>query len=260
MIALANQKGGVGKTTTAINLGAALAERGLRVLLVDMDPQANATLILTGEQPVSPGVAEVLFEGVAVDAALRPTTNVPGVALLPSNRALTNAEYHLVTEVGREFRLQRVLTSVVGAYDFVLIDTPPSLGVLSVNALVAASEVLIPVRPHTFSFAGINEIFDTIAALQRIPGQAALRLTGILVNQGVLHSDGSPRGRPYRENVEQLRGAYGRYLFATAIPDAAAVEDAHRHVTSVTVWQPTSAVAAAYRRLADELVTRDGCG
>lgn len=255
VIAIANQKGGVGKTTTSINLGAALAEMGKRVLLVDVDPQASATLAVTGREDVSPSLADVLLSDFPAERALVPTS-VPGLVLLPSNITLANAEVQLLATVGRELILRSVVGSLVADYEVIIVDCPPSLGVLTVAALMAAGELIVPVRCHLLSMVGLKQFFDTVELVRTRLAHRDLRVLGVLVNQGSIRTDSAPRGTAYRNVVDILRRTHGALVFDNSIPDAVAIEEAYQSATSVTRWQPRSAVAEAYRQLAREVERR----
>jgi chromosome partitioning protein len=253
VIALANQKGGVGKTTTAVNLAAALGERGLGLLVIDLDPQANATSALTGREDCVPSVTDVLLHGVDPSTCLL-SGRAPNVWVLPSNIGLADAEIALISLRGREFLMRPVVERLKGQFDIVVIDCPPSLGVLATAGLMAADEFVVPVRPHMFSAMGIRQLFNSVDELRDKLGHAALHLGGILINQGQIHRDGTPRGNAYLAVVTTISNAHPGALFKTVIPDAVAIEEAHQRATSVTCYEPTSLVAQAYRQLAEEVL------
>ena len=259
VIALANQKGGVGKTTTAVNLGAALAERGLRVLLIDLDAQANATTTLVGRGDIRPGTTEILMDAYPAGECIRPT-NVPNLAIIPANISLSNVEVHLLTKNSREHVVRAVVKAVADRFDLVLVDCPPSLGVLTVAGLVAADEYIVPIRPHLYSALGLQQLFATVAELNRsleeAIGRPGPRLLGVLINQGTLRRDGTPRGGAYQEVLAMVRSEHGAALFATTIPDAVTIEDAIHRRTSVIQSDPRGEISQAYRRLATEVIER----
>jgi chromosome partitioning protein len=250
IIALCNQKGGVGKTTSTINLGAALAERGRRVLLVDFDPQGALSVGL-GVQPhqLDRTAYNLLMErGVGVDDVLL-KTSVPGMDLLPSNIDLSAAEVQLVGEVAREQTLQRALAPVVEDYDFILIDCQPSLGLLTVNALTAAHGVIIPLECEFFSLRGVALLIDTVDKVrERLNPQ--LRLDGILATM----YDG--RTLHGREVFSRVVEAFGDDVFDTVISRTVRFPETTVAGEPITTWASSSSGASAYRHLAREVLAR----
>ncbi|WP_375476139.1 ParA family protein [uncultured Jatrophihabitans sp.] len=250
VIALCNQKGGVGKTTTAINLGAALAEFGRRVLLVDFDPQGALSAGL-GIQPhqLDRTTYNLLMErGVTLDD-VRLKTNVPGVDLLPSNIDLSAAEIQLVTEVAREQALARALAPVRAEYDFVLIDCQPSLGLLTVNALTAAHGVIIPLECEYFSLRGVALLVDTIEKVQQ-------RLNPDLVLEGILATMYDGRTLHSREVFSRVVEAFGDKVFSTVIARTVRFPETTVAGEPITSWASSSTGARAYRDLAREVIAR----
>jgi chromosome partitioning protein len=250
IVALCNQKGGVGKTTSTINLGAALAEVGRRVLLVDFDPQGALSVGL-GVQPhqLDRTAYNLLMErGVTVDDVLL-KTSVAGMDLLPSNIDLSAAEVQLVNEVAREQTLARVLAPVADDYDFVLIDCQPSLGLLTVNALTASHGVIIPLECEFFSLRGVALLIDTIDKVrERLnPG---LKLDGILATM----YDG--RTLHGREVFARVVEAFGDTVFDTVITRTVRFPETTVAGEPITSWAPTSTGATAYRNLAREVLMR----
>jgi chromosome partitioning protein len=250
VIALCNQKGGVGKTTSAINLGASLAELGRRVLLVDFDPQGALSVGL-GVQPhqLDRTSYNLLMErGVAIDDVLL-KTSVPGVDLLPSNIDLSAAEIQLVTEVAREQALARALAPVLPEYDFVLIDCQPSLGLLTVNALTAAHGVIIPLECEFFSLRGVALLIDTIDKVQQ-------RLNPDLVLDGILATMYDGRTLHGREVFSRVVEAFGDKVFDTVISRTVRFPETTVAGEPITSWAPSSTGAKAYRDLAREVIAR----
>jgi chromosome partitioning protein len=250
VIALCNQKGGVGKTTSTINLGAALAEYGRRVLLVDFDPQGALSVGL-GVQPhqLDRTTYNLLMErGVAIEETLL-KTSVPGLDLLPSNIDLSAAEIQLVGEVAREQTLARALRPVLGEYDFVLIDCQPSLGLLTVNALTAAHGVIIPLECEFFSLRGVALLIDTVDKVrERLNPQ--LRLDGILATM----YDG--RTLHGREVFSRVVEAFGDDVFDTVIARTVRFPETTVAGEPITTWASSSSGATAYRNLAREVLAR----
>jgi chromosome partitioning protein len=249
VVALANQKGGVGKTTTAINLGAALADRGVQVLLVDLDPQANTTSGL-GVDPrrARLTVYELLLGEARVDEVALPT-GVQGLFLVPSTPALAGAEIELAAAPERERRLRTALADLAGGYGLVLIDCPPSLGLLTLNALAAASETLIPVQAEYFALEGLGHMLYSQSLVQTNLNPD-LHLGGILVTQ----FDG--RTALAWQVLEEVRRAYPDKVYHTIIPRNVRVSEAPSHGLPVTDYDPECRGAVAYRDLAEEVLSR----
>jgi chromosome partitioning protein len=250
IVAVCNQKGGVGKTTTTINLGAALAEQGRRVLLVDFDPQGALSVGL-GIQPheLESTVYNLLMErGMqATDSVIK--TNVTGMDLLPSNIDLSGAEVQLVHEVGREFVLGGVLEPVLPEYDIVLIDCQPSLGLLTVNALACASGVLIPLECEYFAMRGVALLMETI-------DKVSSRLNPQLGIDGLLATMYDPRTLHSREVLARVVAGFGDKIFHTVINRTVRFPDATVAGEPITRFDPASMGANSYRDLAKEVLER----
>jgi chromosome partitioning protein len=252
VIALCNQKGGVGKTTSTINLGAALAEIGRRVLLLDFDPQGALSVGL-GVNPheLDRTAYNLLVEkGVTVDDVLL-KTNIPGLDLLPSNIDLSAAEVQLVNEVAREHTLTRVLQPALADYDYVLIDCQPSLGLLTVNALTAADGVLIPLECEFFALRGVALLMDTIQKVRD-------RLNPRLEVEGILATMYDSRTVHGREVLARLVEAFGDTVFHTVISRTVRFPETTVAGEPITSYASSSSGATAYRMLARELLAREG--
>ena len=250
VISLCNQKGGVGKTTSTINLGASLAELGRRVLLVDFDPQGALSAGLgIGPHQLERTTYNLLLErSVHVDDVLLKTA-VTGVDLLPSNIDLSAAEIQLVTEVGREQTLARALAPVLSDYDFVLIDCQPSLGLLTVNALTASHGVIIPLECEFFSLRGVALLVDTIEKVQD-------RLNPQLTLDGILATMYDARTNHAREVFARVLEAFGDKVFQTVIARTVRFPETTVAGEPITTWAPNSSGARAYRQLAREVIAR----
>ena len=250
VVAICNQKGGVGKTTSTINLGAALAEYGRRVLLVDFDPQGALSVGLgVAAQHLDHTVYNLVMEqGVGVDEVIQ-ATSVPGMDLLPSNIDLSAAEVQLVTEVGREQALGRTLRPLVPRYDFILVDCQPSLGLLTINALACADGVLIPLECEYFSLRGVALLMDTIDKVRD-------RLNPKLSIIGILATMYDPRTLHTREVMARVVEAFGDTVFDTVISRTVRFPETTVAGEPITRWAPKSAGAKAYRALAREVIAR----
>jgi chromosome partitioning protein len=250
VIALCNQKGGVGKTTSTINLGAALAEAGRRVLLIDFDPQGALSVGL-GVNPheLDLTVYNLLMQrDVSIDEVLL-KTGIPGLDLLPGNIDLSAAEVQLVSEVAREQTLARVLTPVLGEYDVVLIDCQPSLGLLTVNALAASDGVIIPLECEYFALRGVALLMDTIYRVQE-------RINPRLEVEGILATMYDARTLHGREVLARVVDAFGDKVFRTVIARTVRFPETTVAGEPITTYASSSTGAAAYRQLAREVLAR----
>lgn len=251
IIACANQKGGVGKTTTVISLAAYLALDGRRVLLVDIDPQGNATSGLgIDRDSLELTVYEVLLANAVLSDAVQPTT-LDNLSILPSNRSLAGAEIELVPASGRERRLKQVLSTVEEAYDYVLLDCPPSLGLLTVNALTAAHSVLIPLQCEYYALEGLSQLMATIE-LVRDHLNPALSLKGIVLT---MH-DG--RTSLAADVTAEVRHHLGGQVFDAVVPRSVRLAEAPSYGRSIADYSPESRGARAYQAITYELLMRSG--
>src|SRR3981081_509764 len=249
VVAIVNQKGGVGKTTTAINLGAALAELGRQVVLVDLDPQGNSTSGLGFDVRRQRLTVYQLLSGEAGMSEDAHPTAGPGLPLVPSDLSLAGAEIELATQPEREFRLRRALGELRGGFGHEIIDCPPSLGLLTLNALTAANEVLVPMQCEFFALEGLGNLVYTVALVrQRL--NPDLRLGGILMTQF------DARTAIAWDVVDQVRRAYPAEVFATLIPRNVRLSEAPSHGRPITVYAPSCKGALAYRELAKEVLAR----
>jgi chromosome partitioning protein len=250
IIAIANQKGGVGKTTTAINLGASLAVAERRTLIVDIDPQANATsgLGISGKD-LRNSIYDVLIEGAPADGAIVNTPHFPLLDILPATRDLVGVEVELVDRPGRETILREALAQVRSRYDYILIDAPPSLGMLTLNTLAAADSVLIPIQCEFYALEGLSQLLNTVRIVQRNlnPG---LQIEGVLLTM----YDG--RLNLSRQVAEEAKEYFGAKVFRTQIPRNVRIAEAPSFGQPIVLYDIVSVGAKSYLALAHEIITQ----
>jgi chromosome partitioning protein len=253
IIAIANQKGGVGKTTTAINLGAALATLGRETLLVDCDPQANCTAGLGFQRDTSrKSIYHALVLGTpAVGITLQ--TEIPHLKIIPSEKNLVGATIELADRPQREFTLRDIIQPLSADFDFILLDCPPALDLLTLNALVAADSVLIPVQCEYFALEGVSELIDTLIRIRRAHNS---RLTV----EGILLTMFDERTNLSRQVREDLQGFFGDQVFSTPIPRNIRLAEAPSHGKAIFLYDPHCRGAESYLELAKEVISHDAEG
>jgi chromosome partitioning protein len=250
IIAITNQKGGVGKTTTTINLAAALASKGVKTLVVDLDPQANSSMSFLDIHQLGQTMYDALTEErVHIADIIRPAEKVENLFLAPSTIALAKIEAKLIGELDSHYRLKDELASVQEIYDYIIIDTPPTLGIITVNALVAATHVLVPIQASYFALEGTDDLLETIDKI-KVRANPQLQILGALITMY------DKRTLLAKDIYEQIQRVFGAKVFNTIITKSVRLEESPAYRESIFTFAPRSTGAYEYYRLSEEVLSR----
>ena len=246
---VANQKGGVGKTTTTVNIAAALSMGGLRVLVIDLDPQGNASTALGVEHRESAGVYEVLMGSAKISEVIAKVAGFPALDCLPSSTSLANAEINLVSMVARELQLKAAIDEISANYDYIFIDCPPSLGLLTINAFAGSKELLIPIQTEYYALEGLSQLLETYSVVKK-------RLNPTLILSTIVLTMFDGRTRLSNDVAANVRSHFPNELIDIPIPRAVRVSEAPSYNQTVMTYDPLSPGAIAYLQVAREIAER----
>lgn len=250
IIAITNQKGGVGKTTTAINLAAALASKGVKTLLVDMDPQANSSMSFLDVHELKHSLYDALTDStVRIEDTVLAAEKVENLYIAPSTISLAKIEAKLIGELDSHFRLKDVIQQVQDSYEYIIIDTPPTLGIITVNALVAATHVLVPIQASYFALEGTDDLLETIDKI-KVRANPQLQILGALITMY------DKRTLLAKDIYEQIQRVFGVKVFDTVITKSVRLEESPAYRESIFTFAPRSSGAYEYYRLSEEVLSR----